>query len=662
MPPQNPGQDPAEIGPDTPADSQDRTQLTAGGTPVAGEFAAGDIVGGDYQVIAFIGAGGMGNVYRVRHTIMHTEYALKTLSANKVTEVAWRRFQNEAQAIARMNHPNVVAIYNLGFHEGRLPYYVMNLLQGTTLSDVLKQKGRLEQSEALRMFIEICAGLGYAHKKGIVHRDIKPPNIVLLDEADPVGPRVKIVDFGIAKLSQTKDLANQQLTNVGEVCGSPLYMSPEQCDAGNIDARSDIYSLGCTLFEALTGSPPFKGRNAMETMLLHSSGTPPTLKDASGGKEFPRLLEMVVAKMLARSPVDRYQNMEQLARDLTTALQGANSAPINRSQILSPKNNSLAWISAALAILLIAAVSICLLRRGGATSDGGTPAVQAPAKVMDMRPFSKIVKGADGKTFIRFTFPADESIGSLWTYLDSTRRACKGVVEVPAGITVFAPGSPIIAHPEYLDRFGPSDLSGIEIDLESPLSSEQFDNTTLRHLTHLKGLTCLTIKGCSKINDEAMLSIEQLPDLNIFECEDSNITVARLSRSSILRRLTRLTISTKESISPLLLALHGSTTLILFDTAAQLTNADYRQIGTFINLRVFKCNGSGMHDRDLIALSPLKHLENLEALDNNLTLDAVPTLKALLTSHNKSASLASSHMTLAQLQRFRQALPGIEIE
>ena len=312
--------------PDNAFDAQDKTQLTAGGSPVAGEFAKGDLVGGSYEIVSFIGAGGMGNVYCVKHAIMQTEYALKTLSAEKVTEVAWRRFQNEAQAIARMNHPNVVAIYNLGFHDGRLPYYVMDILHGKTLSDLLREKGRLETNEALRMFIQVCAGIGYAHKKGIVHRDIKPPNIVLLNKPDPSGATIKIVDFGIAKLSHTKELANQQLTSVGEVCGSPFYMSPEQCEAGKIDARSDIYSLGCTLFEALTGSPPFKGRNAVETMMLHHTGTPPTLKAASGGKDFPPMLEMAVATLLAKAPMDRYQNMERLAQDLQTILQGSETA------------------------------------------------------------------------------------------------------------------------------------------------------------------------------------------------------------------------------------------------------------------------------------------------------------------------------------------------
>src|ERR1700679_2764308 len=187
-------------------DSQEGTQLTAGSASrtTTDEFQVGDVIGGTYQVLHWIGAGGMGNVYCVRHTIMQTEYALKTLSADKVTEVAWRRFQNEAQAIARMSHPNIVGIYNLGLHDGRLPYYVMDLLKGPSLMDVLRDQGPMEVNLALGLFVELASGFGYAHKKGIVHRDIKPPNIVLLDKPEP-SARVKIVDFGIAKLSGVKD-------------------------------------------------------------------------------------------------------------------------------------------------------------------------------------------------------------------------------------------------------------------------------------------------------------------------------------------------------------------------------------------------------------------------------------------------------------------------
>jgi serine/threonine protein kinase len=285
---------------------------------IAVEFKPGDVIGGAYEIIDLLGQGGMGNIYRARHNIMLEEYALKTLRAENLTDVSWKRFQKEAQAIGRMNHQNIVAIYNFGLHEGTVPYYVMAQLQGKTLHELVIERGPMPVAEALPIFVEVCNGMGYAHKKGVIHRDVKPPNIVVLNNAQ-VGSKVKIVDFGIVKLSDDAG-SNQQLTNIGEVCGSPYYMSPEQCEAGTIDARSDVYSLGCTLYEVLTGAPPFRGRNVVDTMLKHQSATPATLQVASGGKSFPPLLEQVVARMLAKSPAQRYQTMEEAAQDLQSII------------------------------------------------------------------------------------------------------------------------------------------------------------------------------------------------------------------------------------------------------------------------------------------------------------------------------------------------------
>ncbi|HNH75821.1 MAG TPA: serine/threonine-protein kinase [Candidatus Obscuribacter sp.] len=285
-------------------------------------FKEGDLIGESYRILSFIGEGAMGEVYRAKHEMMPREYALKVLNTNQITENSWRRFQIEAQAIARMNHPNVVVIYNLGVHAGRLPFYVMDLLSGESLFDRLNRVEQLSVAEALPLFIQVCEGLGYAHKKGIVHRDIKPHNIVVLNEQEASGALVKIVDFGIAKLAETKDLQNQQLTKMGEVFGTPYYMSPEQSMGQRVDGRSDIYSLGCTLFEALVSTPPFRGKSSTETMLLHQTAAPPTLAKASGGQTFPESVEFIVAKMLAKEPMERYQSMEAVKHDLELALQG----------------------------------------------------------------------------------------------------------------------------------------------------------------------------------------------------------------------------------------------------------------------------------------------------------------------------------------------------
>jgi serine/threonine protein kinase len=315
-----------------PRDSQDRPaagsaanyETGAGGGYVVegkiGTFKPGDIIGGSYEIIEQLGRGAMGMVFRAKHVSMGTQYALKVLSAEQLTDVGVRRFQNEAQAIAKLSHPNVIAIYNFGLHEGQLPFYVMDLLKGENLLDKVMEYGPMPLNHAMATFIEVCAGLGYAHRKGILHRDVKPANIVILDNPDVHGARVKVVDFGIVKFAEEIKPDAQKLTAMGDVCGSPTYMSPEQASGAKVDPRSDIYSLGCSLYECLTGTLPFRGRNPMETMMMHHSTPAPSLKTGAGGKEFPDQVEYLVAKMLQKEPMDRYQSMDSVAQDLKNIL------------------------------------------------------------------------------------------------------------------------------------------------------------------------------------------------------------------------------------------------------------------------------------------------------------------------------------------------------
>ncbi len=292
--------------------------------PKGAEFGAGDVVGGTYEVVDYLGRGAMGFVYRARHVILGKEYALKTLGADQVSGNSWRRFQNEAQAIAKMNHPNVVSIHNFGLHrvdgEAEIPFYVMDLLQGCNLGERLRDDGVPPLHVALRVFEQAAAGLGYAHTKGIVHRDVKPGNIVLLNAPDSTGATVKIVDFGIAKLTNT-EYGAQKLTTAGEVFGSPLYMSPEQSMGQSVDARSDIYSLGVALFETLNEDPPFVAKSAIEIMIMHQSTDVPNINQTSG-IDYPPGVQLLLEKMMAKEPARRYQTMEQVCADFAAILRG----------------------------------------------------------------------------------------------------------------------------------------------------------------------------------------------------------------------------------------------------------------------------------------------------------------------------------------------------
>ncbi len=293
------------------------------------DLAAGAIIGGVYRIIERIGSGGMGDVYLADHLGLGTQVALKLIPPEQVTEIGWRRFQQEARAIAKLDHINLVKVSDLGIHEGCLPFYAMEHVPGHSLAETVAQYGPMPLNTTIEIFSQICDGLDHAHRAGIIHRDIKPANIMVTETRGKL--RVKILDFGLAKLAQ-QDRHHQSLTAIGDVFGSPLYMSPEQCDGEKTDNRSDIYSLGCTLFECLTGQPPFTGNLAAAIVIKHQEHEPPSLESIVGQKRLPQSMEVVIAKLLRKNPVERYQTLSELKGDLEKVGRGENVAPFYMSR------------------------------------------------------------------------------------------------------------------------------------------------------------------------------------------------------------------------------------------------------------------------------------------------------------------------------------------
>lgn len=279
----------------------------------------GSVINDKYQVIALLGSGGMGHVYRVQQVSLGKEFALKVLDARSLSDVTVRRFHQEARTTSQLQHPNLVEVHDFGVLNETQPYLVMDLIEGESLAETLKRKGALPVDYVIPLAIQVSFGLMYAHTQGVVHRDVKPGNIMLLQpDKQAAEGTVKVVDFGIAKLTQSEDGEIQALTRTGEIFGSPIYMSPEQCKGTGVDKRSDIYSLGCVLFECLTGSPPFFGDSAMSTMMKRLSEEPVSLKEGSFGREFPPALEVIIRKMLAVEPNVRYQDFGSVIQDFMT--------------------------------------------------------------------------------------------------------------------------------------------------------------------------------------------------------------------------------------------------------------------------------------------------------------------------------------------------------
>jgi serine/threonine-protein kinase len=278
--------------------------------------AIGTIVAEKYEIQEVLGGGGMGVVYRAKHLLMQRMVAIKMLLPETVSnEYALARFQKEAQAASSLNHPNILTIFDFGITDKQQPYLVMDYLKGNTLADVLDKEEYLHLQKGLSVFIQIASALSHAHQKGVIHRDLKPANIMLI-EYEGQGDFVKIVDFGIAKTLHREDGQSVELTQTGQVFGSPVYMSPEQCRGTHLDARTDIYSMGCVMYRSTTGSSPFLGQDALELMFKHVNEKPACFEDVCPQLKIPKNFQDLVMKCLEKDPNNRYQTMLDLRKDL----------------------------------------------------------------------------------------------------------------------------------------------------------------------------------------------------------------------------------------------------------------------------------------------------------------------------------------------------------
>jgi len=269
-----------------------------------------------YEFLEKIGFGAMGVVYKARHKTLDRIVAIKFMNLSIVSEEAIKRFEIEGKATSLLSHPNVILVHAFDTTDHGHPFIVMEYVDGITLADVISADGQIQVDRFLSIFDQVCQGLAHAHAHGIVHRDVKPGNIMLTH--DEVGAEtVRIMDFGMAKLlydaeSWSHDSTRLDLTKTGETLGSPLYMSPEQVRAATIDHRSDLYSLGCVMYESLTGEPPFVGQTMLETMGMHVNDRPASLKVASAGKDFTVELEDLIRRLLEKRPADRFASADEL--------------------------------------------------------------------------------------------------------------------------------------------------------------------------------------------------------------------------------------------------------------------------------------------------------------------------------------------------------------
>ncbi len=309
-------------------DTHERRYITRG---------AGSTLAGRYELLKTLGQGGTGSVFMAKHTQVERICAVKVLWKTKEhDERAYKRFLLEAKIAGSLCHVNLTSVYDYGETDEGYPFLVMDFVDGVSLAEVLKQSGKVEITRAVKVCVQICAGLSHAHDRGLVHRDLKPSNIMLVDHEGQ--EQVKIVDFGIAKVMASANKEQQHLTGTGEIFGTPFYASPEQCMGYSVDGRSDIYSLGCVLYEILTGQKPIEGENTIQTILMHLQEPPAPFSEVCPDLDLPEQLEKIVFKCLEKKPEHRYQTVTDLSIDLGRFLNskksGRNGADAGRTAVI----------------------------------------------------------------------------------------------------------------------------------------------------------------------------------------------------------------------------------------------------------------------------------------------------------------------------------------
>ena len=268
----------------------------------------GQIIGGRYEIVKSIGEGGMANVYLANDKILDRKFAIKVLRGDLANDEKFiRRFQREAQSVANLSHPNIVEVYDVEEEEGQ-HYIVMEYIEGKTLKQLLQKRGSLTLSEVIDIMLQLTDGLAHAHDAYIIHRDIKPQNIMIQDDG-----LVKITDFGIAMA-----LNATQLTQTNSVMGSVHYLPPEQANGKSSTIKSDIYSLGILMYELITGSVPFKGDNAVEIALKHLKEKIPSIRRQN--PTIPQSVENIVLRATAKNPKNRYDSVKDMNKDLKECL------------------------------------------------------------------------------------------------------------------------------------------------------------------------------------------------------------------------------------------------------------------------------------------------------------------------------------------------------
>lgn len=492
-----------------------------------------DIIADRFELRELLGSGGMGRVYAAIDLILQREVAVKVLTSDLPMDAdSIKRLQREARALAALDDPGIVRIFDFGITEGNEPFLVMERLQGRSLAQILAESGPLAPEEAAAIALQIVETMSRVHSQGILHRDLKPSNIIL------VGDRVKIIDLGIAFLFD----ADQKLTATGAPIGSPFYMSPEQARNNEPDQRSDIYSLGCLIFAMLAGRPPFAGQSALETIEKHCNETPPSLVEAASGSVSQAMADLV-SRCLAKDPQSRFATMAELSSALRSIDQDIGSQSKEDEEMTGTQRAGKPPLMApglAGAIVL----SLCLLPLFFLLQ----PEKQEPEKPgskekergqLDVIEPLKSVIPDESQSFFRSHLSEG---GLLRVAPDAVDEDLEELSDADAVSALSLQGSRVTGQ-------------GLKYFTKMPLTSLSLRDSNMldanaRLVLNFPGVTSIDISGCDGLTDAGVRVIAALPKLETVSIGSPALTSKAFERLAAVPTLTTVAFRFKGTVIP----------------------------------------------------------------------------------------------------------------
>ncbi len=592
---------------------------------------------GRYEFLTVIGAGGAGVIYKAKQKPLGRPVAIKMIHSHLVNVTALKRFLQEAKTISTMHHPNIISVHDFGVSEENQPYMVMDFVEGTTLSDFIKQDGALEPELAVKLAMQICDGLAHAHSHNVLHRDLKPNNVMLVPLA--AGElHLRVLDFGLAKLFAEDEQADH-LTKTGETVGTPAYMSPEQVMGKKLSPRSDIYSLGCLLYHCLTGFVPFGGATKMETMLKQLNDQAPPFSEYD--VDVSERLEALVMQLLSKDPTGRPESMTQVKEKLKALMTDNSSGQLSSMGKKEKKKSfNLSFDPKKVAII---AVPLLLVLGGGGFFWYQSQKRPEPAPVAKVEaPPVKKEEPAATKTE---------------TKVEEETKETEIKTETPVATeTSQKSDEPKVAWSSVDKQF-------IESIKQNPqattLSSDGLPirNEVLYFVKQMKNLQNLNLSKSKEIGDPGLKYIEGLPLLNNLDLSKTDVTDKGVASIASLSALKKLNLSgtkvTEKGLEPLASCRYLD---YLNLNLTGLGNVDLKELSGVNNLSKLNLSNTKIGDKAMPVLASMKILQTVDLSNTDLTNTG---LKKLCENQNLKTLVLSNTKITAQGLTSLTSLPSL---